>query len=443
MYSDLIKNLRSSNLFVSKVTNLRRRGKSLLISMISQIVSSLTNFGITLYLVRILVKEEFGFYGLGFALMLMLAGLITAMICVQLVVNLPDQPTKRRARYAMHHVVAVGLTGTLLIFSALIFIWLTNWLSLDKLKSIMQLVMPVTIAAAFYSIRDVLMRIAYSERCEKLVLLSNVAVGLAVVIAFSGFYKSNFKMTAELSMYIYAFGQLAGSVQGLFKLKLPWHVFNWKELRQAILESWKGGRWSVITNIIYNLRTQAHNFIVTPILGIAALGEINAARVLVTPAVMAIAPITQIIMPRLSEKRGQGIVKLLNAMLIANGGLFLISIFYSIVLILSLPWLLPLTLGENYRNIDELIMAWCVTTIFLVLRNGLATTLEVLRAFKSLMVANFISAVLALSVGFFLVKQFGALGAIYSLALAEFILCLTLSVMIIKKISRERIKFLS
>ena len=400
-------------------------GKILFISFVSQMVSSLTNFGIVFCLVRLMNKTEFGQYGLGFALMLLISGLVCASIAVQFVVNLPDQPKEYRAAYALHHTAAVGVVSLILIVLAFALQTGTRKYYPHGNATFI-LILPVTVASGFYTLRDLLMRFAFSERRESLVLASNVVVAIATATIFSIMVILHQRINAPSALYAYSTGQAAGCLHALLVFKLPWRDINVPGLWQAFRDSWTGGRYNILSGVVYNIRTQAHNFVVAPLLGVAALAEVNAARVLVSPALMAIPPVTQILMPRLAEKRALGSAVISKITMLSIAFLLLATIVYSLSLVLNMKWVLPLALGKAYEDVGQLVIAWCVTTVVLALRNCLTVALEVVRAFRNLLVANVATAVGAMFFAVNLARTYGGLGAIYALAMAEALLCVIL-----------------
>lgn len=411
---------------------LRRHGSALLLSVASQGISSLTTFGLTLCLVRLLDKNEFGLYSLGFASLLLLSGLVSSFICMQYVVNIPDQPLEQRESYAMHHVAGAALFGLILIgtMGGLSF---SGGLEILGADSFQGLALPVAVASATYSLRDLLTRVAYSERREFAVLVSNVTVGLTVLCVMVGAIVSGLLVTAGGALCIYALAQVAGSVIGLPLFRLPWHRFRWQGLYHVFLDCWRGGRWAVLTSLLYNLRAQVHNFVIPPLLGMAALADVNAARVLVTPGVMAIPPLTQVLTPRLADQRSRGMSALLRGAAMAVGGLSGIAFAYALILMTCLPWLLPYALGDSYRHIEGQVLAWCLVTLLLALRNGLSLALQVLRAFRELMLANLVAGVLSIVVAIFFVRTLGGVGAIIAHGLAELVLCIGLGAVLLNR----------
>ncbi len=400
----------------------KRLGKALFLSGFSQMVSSLTNFAIIFYLLRVMNKFQFGQYNLGFASILLISGLVCAWIVVQFVVNLPDQPSQRRTAYALHHGVAIMLVGSVLIGVAFVLQTTIKRYFLPDNANVL-LIIPVAVASGLYALRDLLMRFAFAERRESVVLGSTVVVAIAIVGVFSVMMIFDHSIDAASALYGYAIGQGAGALQALLVFKLPWQDINLSELRRAFRDSWTGGRWNILSGVVYNIRSQAHNFIVAPLLGITALAELNAARVLVTPAVMAIPPVIQILMPRLAEKRALGSEALSKPAMLSIAVLSLVTVVYSIILIANIQWILPLALGKTYGHVGPLVVAWCIVTVMLALRNGLTVVLEVAREFRNLLVANIGAAIGAVLLAVSLSRLYGGVGAVYALAMAEALLC--------------------
>ena len=398
-----------------------RLAKAASISLANQVVSSGTNFAVVLFLVRVLEKGEFGLYSLGFAVMLLLAGLSSSAIAVQYVVNLPDQPLELRADYALHHANATALLSSALLLFGLLLAVLPISLIEQHLRP--HLIIACFLAAALYGCRDFLVRVAYSEKKEKFVLYSSLTVMLVTIpglLAMQKWWPD--MLSAGSALYVLAMAQIAGWVLLQALLKLPIKRSTRSGMWMAFQHAWKGGRWNVMTNIVYNLRTQAHNFIVAPMLGLAAVAEINAARVLVTPAVMAIPPLSQIILPRLSVQRQQGIQRLRRYTIMVIAGMAAIALGYSLLL---LPWideLIVLALGEAYQDAKLLVLGWCGVTLCLAMRNGVTLGLQSLREFKGLMWANSAGAVTAITLAYIFCVTFAQLGAVLALGLAELFL---------------------
>jgi len=379
---------------------------------------------------------EFGQYSFGFALILFISGLICAFIGVQFVVNLPDQSLDSRANYTLHHLVLIIMGGFIVICVAFISKIIIKTTFPDL--SVITLIFPVAVASVLYALRDLLMRFAFSERREGLVFVSNVVVAVTITTLFFIISVTGNSIKASSALYAYAIGQAAGSIYVIMIFNLPWREANLLKIIQAFYESWTGGRWHILTTLVYSLRAQAHNFVVTPILGFAALAEVNAARILLTPAIMAIPPSTQVIMPRFAEQRAKGNKKLFQTSMIWIVTLSSIAIIYSILLLFFSPWVVPLALGKEYSHTGPLIIIWCFAIVFSVFRNGVSVALLVIRSFRRLLYANIVATIMTIVFAITFARIFGAGGAVFALALSEFLLSIMLFVLLKTQLANKK-----
>jgi len=417
------------NTLRSGFTTLRRHCRAIMLSGGSQIVSSLTNFGIALYLVRILDKPQFGLYGLGFASVMIIAVMLSALFSVQFVVNVSDQEIENRSSYALHHIAAVAISGLAMMIAVMLAV---NSVQKNIIPVIEAFALPITVAAATFALRDILMRVAFVNRREIIVFINAATVAFSIATVYLLLGYKNIELTALKALYIYAIGQFAGIIQGLIMLKLPWKTLGKKGLIEAFSHSWKGGRWHVMTSMVHGIRIHIHNFIIPPILGLAVLAEINAARILLSPVVLAIPPIYQLIMPRLAERRTQGLFEITRMIVIVISGLTVFATFYCAGLFLTRDTLLPLLLGKSYSNLNYIIIAWSVYSIVLVLRNGLTMAMEVLKFFRGIFSANVVAASVAIVLAVWLSIGHGGTGIVWALVIAEFTLCLILTIKLMR-----------
>ncbi|SFD91488.1 lipopolysaccharide biosynthesis protein [Nitrosomonas sp. Nm166] len=427
-----------SSALKSQFDSLKRNGGAFALSGSSQIISSLTNFGIVLYLVRILEKDDFGLYSLGFASYLIISALLAAIFAVQYVVNNPDRAEHERRSYAMHHVVAMIIISILIVLLAAM---LKVALSIDSelIYIVQDLALPVAMATLGFATRDMVVRIAFVERREWLVLGSAMSVATSTAIAFFIIHILSINQSASMGLGIVAFSQLIGAVFTLYMLRLPWCQLSFGELRKAFVESWQGGRWYAMTSIVYSVRTQAHNFVILPILGLAALAEVNATRILLTPAVMAIPPLYQVVMPRLAEMRGRNPVVVQRHIWITVAGLVGFALIYSAALLSVLDIALPLALGPSYAALEPVVLAWCAVTVFMAARNGLTMGLEIRKEFKDMLIVNSSAALVAIILAAGFSFFWGGMGAVWAFAMAELILCLLLYRVLMRALTKEKL----
>lgn len=182
----------------------------------------------------------------------------------------------------------------------------------------------------------------------------------------------------------------------------------------------------MLTSLAYNLRTQSHSFVIGPLLGAAALADLHASRVLVTPAVIAIPPLSQVLMPRLAEARrdGQSSMKRMTVVSIALQAS--VAATYCVVLLPLLPLIVPRVLGDAYAHVEPLVTAWGAVVLLMAIRTGLTMALEAVRAFRDLLFINIVVAVVTLMLAVGFSSTFGSIGAIAAIGISELLLCVGL-----------------
>ncbi len=405
-------------------TAFSRHGSALLISGSSQAISSLTSFAVVLFLVRTLDKNAFALYSIGFAASLILSAIFIAFFSTQYLVNRPGHAPGQQTRYAAQYVLATAVSclGILILSFFLASVPANAILTADFLG----LAPASALLMAGFAIKDMATRIAFTEHREWLALISALTAALSALAGFVVTTRLLPGLQAQPALYVIAFSQLCAAALLLLLLRLPWRKLSLDRVRLAYVDAWQGGRWHALSSIVYSLRTQAHNLLVVPILGFSALADINAARILLTPAIFLIAPIYQVAMPRLAGIAKDSPSRVPRYVHLLSAGLLGIALLYSLLLLSTMHWLIPLLLGESYVDLDLLVFSWCLFTLFVATRNGLAMGLEVLKDFKAILKANSIAAIVSIGlVGAMSVFWEGP-GAIIALAVAEFSLCVLL-----------------
>jgi O-antigen/teichoic acid export membrane protein len=413
------------NRFSTFLATARKNFGGLVLSGANQAVSSLTNFAALLYLIRVMNKETFGLYGLGLSGVLFITGLMSAAIGMQLAINLPDKEKDLRDIYAVNHAGALVILGMLLISASPIAAEILEIITNSFAE--WSLITSVAVASALSSVRDLLTRVAFSARREGVILGSSISAALALVIGYLIIRFAERDPTATLALYAYAAGQAAGAVHLGIALGLPWRQVSYERLLEACRDSWTGGAWSVLTSAVYNFRNQAHSFLVVPMMGAAVLADINAARVLLTPAVMIIPPTTQFFLPRLGLARREGFSILLRTAFPWVTLLTAVSVIYCIALFAVLDSVISVALGEKYKHVGPLVNAWSAFVVGLALRNGLTVVLLVLKRFRIIFWAN-VSATAFLAVAIVVASGGGnSVWIILAMAASEIWLCFFLA----------------
>lgn len=389
----------------------------------SQFISSGTTFALSVYLVRSIEKSEFGLYGLAFAITMFFSGLLAATMSTQFTVNRPDIPQQDRKTFALEYVAAfstfVAALAAICIPAAIVVASVVG-----STQAVGRIAFAIVVATVGFGVRDLAARIAYSEGASSLVFGAALVAAVVIASILTGAELLQLQITGAMAISAYGLAQLIGGGYAVARLRLPWRRLQLRRMRATFENCWKGGRWSMLASVASNLRTQAHNFVVAPLLGFAALADINATRILVTPAILLIPPLSQVASPKLAELRSQSVSTFFALVRTFAIGLSLFALAYAIVVMSALPVLTPLVLGEKYEDHDHLVLAWCAFTALLASRVATFLALEALRQFVSLTRISWVGAAIGLALSFILAKQLGSAGAVWAVVLGE--LCLTL-----------------
>jgi O-antigen/teichoic acid export membrane protein len=284
----------------------------------------------------------------------------------------------------------------------------------------------VTVASVSYLIKDFFVRHAYTTRKEIWALEINIAVAIGLAVLLIMHYQQSIEITATGALWIYALCHMVAAATGQFLSRLPFLAAKGNQVLSDAREAWDQGRWALMTTLMYSLRSQAYIFLTALAVGPAGVARLNAARLLVTPAVMLTPALGQVFMPRLSELRTSGSRKVVHGGMIFSTILLGVAFVYSGVLLLLFDYIVPFVLGPKYNSILGIVVGWSVVVCLLAIRNGGELILQALKGFRSLMVVNAISAIIAIVAVVVLMQFIGLYGAVYGTAIAEIFLVTSL-----------------
>lgn len=396
-------------------------GKALSVSALNQLVSSGTNFVLGIYLVRMLPPAEFGLYGIGFAISLFYFGIGNSLFLTQMVVHMPDRAPEARVPYAgrMFLLVALFCTITLLLFTLLLAIGGYIWESVVRHAEFASAIMTASVT---YLFKDFFVRHAYNVRRESWALSIHGAIAciMAILLWLHHLFVTSF--SAETALWIYALAQVSGAILGYLLARLPVAGHQVNTLFGDLRESWHGGKWASITNLVYFARTQAHTIVVVFLLGPIEVAKLNATRLLVTPATILTPALSQIAMPRLASAREQGERRLIVLGRLVALTLLTIALFYCVILLGNYDFIVDIVLEDSYQDLFVITALWCLYTCLLAIRNSAEMIGQVRKEFIRLSSANTFSAFVSLAATYWLTFLYGVSGALMGLIVGEIIL---------------------
>ena len=389
----------------------------------AQVVNSGANFLFSVLLVRVLEKEEFGLYSLGFALLLMIQNIYSAIYSTQFVVNSASKsPTMSFIKWG-HYAVVHTLSGLLVILLSSGLVWTvrSEGVELDWIWLI-----PIATAGALaFGLRDLGIRYVFIMGRPKLVFGSALVSGCVLLVAPIVIHANGGQniLSPYSALLFYGAAQFFGF---LFLMAFfPNRVFIFKKrlFNVVLREIWLGGRWHMLTSLLYTFRTQLHVYIVPIMLDLRSLADINAARLLVSPALLLIPPIYQVMQPRLVWARDNAPDTVLSRLKLILFITLIGVLIYFIVLGILYKDIVSYVYADKYDGLSGLVFFWMLVVMFMIFRNALTIFYETNKWFKELLFVNVVVVIPVLLVVVFLAWWLGSVGAVVGLVVSEMFLC--------------------
>ena len=163
-------------------------------------------------------------------------------------------------------------------------------------------------------------------------------------------------------------------------------------------------------------------YVTAVFVGPVGVGLANMARILITPALFLMPAITQLVMPRLATLRATDSARMMKIGMLFSGCLVVFAVLYSIVLLSAGDFIANMFIGKDiYAEIAPLVAAWCLVLIFQFSRVGAVISLQIVKQFRSVTLANSVGLLVAILSAVFLMQAIGVRGAILGSAIGELV----------------------
>ena len=390
-----------------------------LTSIADQIIISGLNFIIGLALIRYATKENFGLYSQLFAVALLATTLLDSVIGTALTTICgrlrSDQTYQLLYRAIALQFVASGALAIIAgigvyIFDASYEVSSNNFiLALSFFAYILTLGIREYCRTAFFILSK-----------PELTLTVDFAffvvtfVGVIVIIL-------NNSMTVENILFILSIANFSGFY---YKLKiLTENADRHQKIHIYIADVknlWELSRWAFIGSIVGWVGNNGYIYLASTILGVAALADMNAARLVLIPISIVGVAWTKVARPvmgqiiAISDWRELRIFMYRSIIAIE-----IFAILYSIIIFKTFPWMSENFFGEKYGNIIELIILWAIYYSIYVARNVGTTLLISYGEFRMLFFQGMVSLPALLIACIFLMPIYGIQGALYAMIIVE------------------------
>jgi len=389
-----------------------------------QALQSLINLLSGVFLIRYASKEEYGLYGLGFAVTLLCVGICNALVMTQMTVIAPSKEPELRNTYCGSMFIALMvLLVSFGLVVLMILLGLSDILSAQYMKLICVLVLSVPGVVAIEYVR----RYFYLKLSPRRVFSMDLVFAMFFFTILAGLYivkPNQLHLWVLLANGVSAF-MVAGFV-AIWVAKLP----SSKALSlmlESINEAWQHGLWALGGVLATALQNQGYIFLLAAFKGVTSIAEVNAARLLLSPVGVLSSGLARVFMPRMAYLNVDvGIVhtvKLGTKVLVL---LLLCILIYGAILLYGLDWVVGLLMTSEYHGLEGLVALWVLYYIVQSIRSIASQILQVLRKFHLITISVATTALLWFSVSLAVINYFGVNVIIITMIAAELLLAVVL-----------------
>lgn len=393
---------------------------SLALGVISQASVSVANFAIGFILVHALDSAGFGEYGIGFALALLCASASNALFNTPASVIANEYDHHERPRFLFSLICAcLALSLILFGFTSLLYMLGGDTLFLDLPT---ESVSTGLLCGVGLLIREAFVSMAFVESEAHIAAKVNV-IYMASVLGVVGFLGYMDTINAQIALLVNTLMSLGSASVGAFMLRN-----YWLKPTLGVLDHWRSlyrhGKWSLGGVVVGWFHQQGFIYLVGGLAGVAAVGQLNAARLIISPLLFLQTGLQSVIMPRVaklwdSEKMaGYQMARRLSRWL------FLLGLSYAVFCYLFSDFWLHLLIGTSSDQLVTLMLLWLLWVLVVVIRSNNAILLQCGRRFSYLAGRITIATLVALGICYIWVSQSGVTGAIPSLIIGEALLIL-------------------
>lgn len=388
-------------------------------SVIDQVVLSGGNFALSAVLIRLWAPAEFGLFTLLLSFGLLATGLQNALVSGPLSVLRPEENTAdflpfhrtllivNSAYIVVATVVAAGLVATFLPAPATLaafaaFVFATLW-------------------------REYARSVYFAELRVTRVLFIDVCYVLIGLIFLVEIYRRAPDM--PLPPLFLALTVAAGTPAALVLLldrKLDF-LLPLSEVARRYRAIFRQSGWSLIGVVTTELHSRGYIYLVSAVAGNAALGALQAARLIFQPMVL------------LATAWGRTARVMLAKLLKSQQRRAALSFVGKSIALLLFGWLCFCTLiwlawpmidralfQPDYPDIAGIVALWAIAALWVLIRNAFSIYLQAMVAFRYLAFATLYSSVASLPVLWWVIHTFGYPASIVVIILADIVLAVVL-----------------
>ena len=377
-----------------------------------------SNFVLGFLLARWMTAEQYGAYGLGFSIFLLLSFLYQALLLEPMSVYGGSNFRENlrgymRTSLKMHNAISVVIFGAFAIAAGVT-------LALGKSAALAGALGGLTIAAPciflfWFGRRGFYLKISPGPAA--------LAAALYFVLVLAGTFAIN-RLHVLSSFSAFLVMGLAAAACGIALLVALRRVLPRSDsvpnLHETWRKHWSYGKWALLSSIAGWIPNYLYFTIIGMFNGIAHDGEYRALMNIAGPVLQTYAALSMLFLPyasRVHSKEGKAGAYALTwkfTLLFSTGTL----VYWAIVIPLRTP-ILHILYAGNYANVADYIPYFALETIIWSAGIGASIILRAMESPRSMFIANCAASAVTLVIGIPATKYFGLWGVVWSIVLAN------------------------
>jgi O-antigen/teichoic acid export membrane protein len=396
-----------------------------------------SNFVLGFLLARWMTPEQYGAYGLGFSIFLLLSFLYQALLLEPMSVYGGSNYRENlrgymRTSLKMHNAISAVIFVVFAIAAAVTY-------ALGKSPALAGALAGLTIAAPciflfWFGRRGFYLKISPGPAAVGAVLYFVLVVGGVFVI-------NRLHVLSSFSAFLLM--GLAAMACGIALLLALRRVLDPStevpDLRHTWSKHWSYGKWALGSSIVGWIPTYLYFSVVSIFAGIAHAGELRALMNLAGPVLQTYAALSMLFLPyasRVQSKEGTAGTYALTWRMTA---LFTVGAvaYWAVVIPFRAP-ILKLLYAGNYGSVGDYLPFFALETIIWSASVGASIVLRAMEAPRYIFFANCAASVITLVVGIPATKFFGLWGVVWSIILANSAALIMVIVLLRRKAAESR-----
>jgi O-antigen/teichoic acid export membrane protein len=400
---------------LSKFTSLKGAA-----AVADQGIVSATNFLASVIIGRFCSKEEFGLYSLGLTIIFFVMCLQTSLISSPYIIYNHKLKSNVLQNYTGSSFVHYVLNSILI---TIILVLIATILSFGKkLNDLSEIIWVLVVVLSFILLREYTRRLFFAWFMMSTALLLDFCIGISQIgLLYS--LKISSILSAKFAFFV------NGIVCGVFSfvILLKWRRrfrFRLKYVSSDFHRNWSIGKWILAGNIVFLASNQLYPWFLVNFHGASATGTFAACLGITTILNPILLGAGNYLGPKTAYSFTKGIRELRRVINKATLIIAIFTIFFCIALFIFGEQLLVFIFGNKYAGNKTIVWVLSISISAVAMATPVSYGLWAIERPDINAKVNLVCLGLTMTLGFWLVQLYGAIGAAYGLLINNLVLLL-------------------